>query len=83
MFDVKSVRPSSEAIIAGPLSEAEAKFLAEKYARDFTEWKARKLAEVAAIADDLERQMAARRAQKYIDENETRYEAVPHIPGGI
>jgi len=85
-FDVKSIRPTSSVIIAGPFdTEEEAKMWAIKYGLDFQKWCQAKHKELeeADFDDELDRKVAERDLKKFIKDNTTLYEVVPHKRGGI
>lgn len=85
-FDVKSIRPTSIVIIAGPYTtKDEAQMHATRLGLDFQKWIKDKREELksAEFDDDLDKRLAERDLEKFIAENETRYEVVMHKRGGI
>lgn len=85
MFDVKLTRPTSQVIIAGPYETAEeAQMHATRLGLDFQHWKTAKLAELEGFTgDEMNKEIERRQLLKFIADNETLYEIVPHKRGGI
>jgi len=81
MFDVKLIRPSASAIIAGPYdTKEEAQMHATRLGLEHQKWAKQAREDLAnqEFEDELDRRVAERDLEKWISDNETVYEVVQH-----